>query len=57
MESRLSWKNFLVLLKRVKNPFYICVILGLYWLNGYIEIIKTKELSIAICVIMICIVY
>ena len=45
-----------LIIKRVRNPFYICVIVVLYWLNDNIKIIKTNELAIAICGILICIV-
>ena len=57
MKSGLPDENILKLLvKKVKNPFYIVVIIALYFLNDYIKIIETKEIAIAICVLLACIV-
>lgn len=44
------------LIKKVKNPIYIFIIIVLYFINNYIQIIKANELAIAICIILICIV-
>ena len=44
------------LIKKVKNPICVFIIIVLYFINNYIQIIKANELAIAICIILICIV-
>ncbi len=57
MKSSLPEEGLIkLIIKKVKNPFYIIIIIALYLLNDYLKIIKTKEFSIAICIILICIV-
>lgn len=47
---------FKLLIKKLKNPFYIFIIGLLYFVNDYIKIIKAKEIVIAICIILVCLV-
>ena len=57
MELGGSDKNILkLILKKVKNPFAIIIIVVLYLLNDYVKIIEAKEIAIAICIFLICVV-
>lgn len=47
---------FKLLLEKIKNPVCIIIILVLYTLNHYINIINTTDIVTFICVIFICIV-
>lgn len=49
-------KALKLILKKIKNPFYIFIIVVLYFLNGYIKIIKANEIAIFICIVLICVV-
>ena len=57
MKSGFPEENiFKLLMKKAKNPLYIALILFLYFLNDHIKIIETKEIAIAVCVFLACIV-
>lgn len=57
MKSDLPDESILkLILRRIKNPFYLFIIIVLYILNDYIKLIKTTEIAIAICVLLACIV-
>lgn len=57
MKSNLPEKGLLkLLIKKFKNPFYIFIIVILYFLNDYIKIIKTTEIAVAVCIFFVCLV-
>lgn len=57
MKSDIPDASFIkLLIKKVKNPLYIIIILVLYILNYYIKIVKTTEIALAICVFLVCVV-